>query len=50
MSLYDLKMKARDKVFSKDVLSRSIRRLLAALDYLHNEAHVIRTGKSVAFR
>lgn len=43
MSLYDLKMRARDKVFSKDVLRSSVRQLLAALDYLHNETHVIHT-------
>lgn len=49
MSLYDLKMRARDKVFSKDVLRSSVRQLLAALDYLHNEAHVIHTGESIAF-
>ncbi|KAK4983622.1 hypothetical protein LTR50_007105 [Elasticomyces elasticus] len=36
-------MRARDKVFSKDVLRNSVRQLLAALDYLHNEAHVIHT-------
>jgi serine/threonine-protein kinase SRPK3 len=45
MSLYDLKMRARDKVFSKEVLRISVRQLLAALDYLHNEAGVIHTGK-----
>jgi serine/threonine-protein kinase SRPK3 len=44
MSLYDLKMRARGKVFSKDVLRTSVRQLLAALDYLHKEAHVIHTG------
>lgn len=44
MSLYDLKMRARGKVFSKDVLRTSVRQFLAALDYLHKEAHVIHTG------
>ncbi|MCJ1256787.1 hypothetical protein MMC24_004611 [Lignoscripta atroalba] len=43
MSLHDLKLRARDRVFSKDVLRSSVRQLLAALDYLHNEAHVIHT-------
>ena len=46
MSLHDLKLRARDRVFSKDVLRSSVRQLLAALDYLHNEAHVIHTGKA----
>ncbi len=45
MSIYDLKMRARGKVLSKDVLRTSIRQLLAALDYLHKEAHVINTGE-----
>lgn len=49
MSLYDLKMRARGKVFSKDVLRSSVRQLLAALDYLHKEAHVIHTGNSISF-
>ena len=49
MSLYDLKIRARGKVFSKDVLRTSVRQLLAALDYLRREAHVIHTGKAVAF-
>lgn len=49
MSLYDLKMRARGKVFSKDVLKTAVRKLLAALDYLHKEAHVIHTGESDAF-
>ncbi|OKL55777.1 hypothetical protein UA08_08895 [Talaromyces atroroseus] len=43
MSLYDLQMRARDQVFSKDVLRTSIRQLLAALDFLHMEAHIIHT-------
>jgi len=47
MSLWDLKMKARDKVFSKVVLRMSIRELLVALDFLHDEAHVIHTGKYI---
>jgi len=44
MSLYDMKMRARGKVFSKDVLRISVRQLLAALDYLHKDAHVMHTG------
>ncbi|QSS57378.1 protein kinase [Histoplasma capsulatum var. duboisii H88] len=47
MSLYELKMRARGKVFSKDVLRPAIRQLLAAVDYLHKEAHIIHTGRSL---
>ncbi|KAK2861261.1 hypothetical protein FQN49_004383 [Arthroderma sp. PD_2] len=43
MSLYELKMRAKGKVFSKDVLRPAIRQLLAAVDYLHKEAHIIHT-------
>ena len=44
MSLHDLKMQAQGKVFSKEVLRVSIRQLLAALDFLHKDAHIIHTG------
>lgn len=44
MSLHDLKMRARGKVFNKYVLRTSLRQLLAALDFLHKEAHIIHTG------
>ncbi|KAI1951440.1 hypothetical protein LOZ12_005829 [Ophidiomyces ophidiicola] len=43
MSLYELKMRARGKVFTKDVLRPCIRQLLAAVDYLHKDAHIIHT-------
>ncbi|KAF2756508.1 protein kinase [Pseudovirgaria hyperparasitica] len=43
MSLHDLKMRARGKVFSKEVLRISIRQLLVALDFLHRDAHIIHT-------
>ncbi|KAK2736308.1 hypothetical protein FQN55_001694 [Onygenales sp. PD_40] len=43
MSLHELKMRARGKVFSKDVLRTAIPQLLAAVDYLLKEAHVIHT-------
>ena len=44
MSLHDLKMQAQGKVFSKEVLRVSIRQLLAALDFLHKDAHIIHSG------
>lgn len=44
MSLYDLQMRARNRVFSKDVLRTSTRQLLAALDFLHTQAGIIHTG------
>lgn len=50
MSLYELKMRARRKVFSKDVLRPAIRQLLAAVDYLHKESHIIHTGMPVSLR
>ena len=43
MSVYDLKMHARAKVFNKEVLRTSIKQVLAALDYLHKEVHVMYT-------
>lgn len=47
MSLHDLQMRARNQVFNKDVLRTSIHQLLAALDFLHTQAHIIHTGKSL---
>jgi non-specific serine/threonine protein kinase len=47
MSLHDLQMQARGKIFSKEVLRVSIRQLLAALDFLHKDAHVIHTGELI---
>ncbi|OJD24903.1 hypothetical protein ACJ73_03727 [Blastomyces percursus] len=50
MSLNELKMRARGKVFTKGVLRSSIRKILAAVvDYLHMEAYIIRTDKSSGF-
>lgn len=49
MSLYDLQIRARlnDKYITKEILRPSMRQLLAALDYLHRDAHVIHTGRSI---
>jgi serine/threonine-protein kinase SRPK3 len=49
MSLYDLQIRARlnDKYFTKEILRPSMRQLLAALDYLHRDAHVIHTGRPI---
>ncbi|OJD19586.1 hypothetical protein AJ78_00443 [Emergomyces pasteurianus Ep9510] len=44
MSLHELKMRARRKIFSKDTLRTAIQQLLTAVDYLHKEAHIIHTG------
>ncbi|KZF26973.1 protein kinase [Xylona heveae TC161] len=47
MSLEELKMYTRDKVFSKDLLKIALRELLIALDFLHSEAQVIHTEHPV---
>ncbi|KAK2786958.1 hypothetical protein FQN53_005904 [Emmonsiellopsis sp. PD_33] len=47
MSLHELKTRTRGKVFSKDVLrTATILQLLAVVDYLLKEAHVIHTGEA----
>lgn len=45
-SLYDMKNQARDRVLNKEALRPAIRELLLALDYLHDVAHVIHTGRA----